>query len=538
MNLQRLLLTLALAASIHLHAQDATAPLSWTASDGRVMQAKFIKLDGESVVIEKDGKEFAVPLAKLAPESVALAKKLGGVVAASKWTDFGPIPPLWVLGSTAFADPTTNGKAARVSYYLDTTPSGDHLFVLGGQMNDPELGVALVSNTTGKVLWRTAFPSNPEGTREWIAAEPLFSNGQLITCSVPWRQVVSDKSRRAQLRLQSFDLATGKVLAHAEMAFDDPDSTTESSGPVAWRGEICCHLSRIGQRTMVATPYFVAEVDHTSLKPLRSTRPPSSDGFLSVAGMDALGAHWTVRLRGKESTQSYFAQPGEPAREMPAPKEGWAPTFRSTQGDGWMIVEAKSPDQKETVIGAFDPLKNAWPWVKTASDWSKAAPGPAKTLEVNWTKDALTIYDASTGDARYVLPGRHRYELLADGRAWLIPTPTGGGPNEMLLVNCATSAIETRITRDKPFPTESYGKTALLFLPGGRVMIADVSNGSLEIETVNTHQKSVTPPRPVTLHLPSPPTSLFAYATTSTCVLMLRDQDRNEAVCAIPLPPE
>lgn len=73
-----LILTLALTASLALRAQDASAPQSWTASDGRVITAKFIKLDGESVIIEKDGKEFAVPLAKLAPASVALAKKLGG----------------------------------------------------------------------------------------------------------------------------------------------------------------------------------------------------------------------------------------------------------------------------------------------------------------------------------------------------------------------------------------------------------------------------------------------------------------------------
>jgi hypothetical protein len=74
------LLMLALTASITLHAQDTTAPQSWTASDGRVMQAKFIKLDGDSVVIEKDGKQFAVSFTKLSAESVALAKKLGGVL--------------------------------------------------------------------------------------------------------------------------------------------------------------------------------------------------------------------------------------------------------------------------------------------------------------------------------------------------------------------------------------------------------------------------------------------------------------------------
>ena len=54
---------------------------SWTASDGRVIEAKFIKLDGESVVIEKAGKAFAVPFEKLKPESVEQAKKLAGASA-------------------------------------------------------------------------------------------------------------------------------------------------------------------------------------------------------------------------------------------------------------------------------------------------------------------------------------------------------------------------------------------------------------------------------------------------------------------------
>ncbi len=47
----RLILSVVLAftASTGLLAQDATASQSWTASDGRAIQAKFIKLNGESV---------------------------------------------------------------------------------------------------------------------------------------------------------------------------------------------------------------------------------------------------------------------------------------------------------------------------------------------------------------------------------------------------------------------------------------------------------------------------------------------------------
>jgi hypothetical protein len=80
-SMKRLLLTLCLTTALHAQ-QTATEPQSWTASDGRVMQAKFIKLDGESVVIEKDGTQFAVAFAKLAEASVAQAKRLGGALSA------------------------------------------------------------------------------------------------------------------------------------------------------------------------------------------------------------------------------------------------------------------------------------------------------------------------------------------------------------------------------------------------------------------------------------------------------------------------
>ncbi len=53
---------------------------TWIARDGRAIQATFlavVRLNGEVLVIEKDGRQFSVPFAKLALESAALAKKLG-----------------------------------------------------------------------------------------------------------------------------------------------------------------------------------------------------------------------------------------------------------------------------------------------------------------------------------------------------------------------------------------------------------------------------------------------------------------------------
>lgn len=55
-------------------AQDSMK--SWTNTSGKTIQAEFIKIDGDSVVIQKDGKVFNFPLGKLSVESHEQARKL------------------------------------------------------------------------------------------------------------------------------------------------------------------------------------------------------------------------------------------------------------------------------------------------------------------------------------------------------------------------------------------------------------------------------------------------------------------------------
>ncbi len=52
------------------------AVTTWTSADGRVIQAKKLRLEGDNVVLERspDGVVFTVPLSKLSPESQAAAK--------------------------------------------------------------------------------------------------------------------------------------------------------------------------------------------------------------------------------------------------------------------------------------------------------------------------------------------------------------------------------------------------------------------------------------------------------------------------------
>lgn len=55
----------------------SAAPLPWTNTEGKTIQAEFVRLDGESVVIRMNGKDLPIPLAKLSLASRNQARELG-----------------------------------------------------------------------------------------------------------------------------------------------------------------------------------------------------------------------------------------------------------------------------------------------------------------------------------------------------------------------------------------------------------------------------------------------------------------------------
>lgn len=63
-------------ASLSVSAQSADTEQAWKSTDGKIIQAKFVRLETDAVVIERNGKSFTIPFTKLAPESVQLAKSL------------------------------------------------------------------------------------------------------------------------------------------------------------------------------------------------------------------------------------------------------------------------------------------------------------------------------------------------------------------------------------------------------------------------------------------------------------------------------
>lgn len=57
--------------------QVSPTPSSWTDTTGRTIQATFLRLEGESVIVRMDGKEFTIPFTRLSPPSIEQAKRLG-----------------------------------------------------------------------------------------------------------------------------------------------------------------------------------------------------------------------------------------------------------------------------------------------------------------------------------------------------------------------------------------------------------------------------------------------------------------------------
>lgn len=51
-------------------------PPRWTNKDGKSIEGEFLKLEGGTVVIRKDAKDFKVPLTNLSPASLAQARRL------------------------------------------------------------------------------------------------------------------------------------------------------------------------------------------------------------------------------------------------------------------------------------------------------------------------------------------------------------------------------------------------------------------------------------------------------------------------------
>ncbi len=555
-------LILALPAKAALNAQDTNAPQSWTASDGRVIQAKFVKLDGESVVIEKDGKAFSVPFAKLNPESVAKAKRLGGVIPATvpeskpdhptfDPTGTDPIKPLWVLPAQALADPGKAQKPFREYTEQFVTKSGNLVFIFGGNSEEePAPVVVMVSGTNGKVLWRTVLPDSPEGTTEWKRGMTGTQDGSVVACTVTTGKNGDKSLGNALIHLRQMDGTTGKLTGHRQMAVNDPNSTDEPKDAKWLGGMGDFDMSANGDKVLLANPFLVAEVDVAQGKVLRSSKVPETLGRFMYSCIVSNGAYAFWNSDPDTNMVKAFAIPGEEPQAVPSPKPGWkvvsAEPHRGAKSA--INVLCQSPDKQNWAAGAYDPVTKKWVWVKTDAELATPIPGSAKNLSSLGFDGRVAdtdgekyrrgfLVDADTGELRY----KTEYDghLLADGRRWMLTSEfqaKKGQPVEARLVNLGNGNVEAQIPRSKPF-RENYH---ILFRPDGNVVMAEVNAGNIEVEVISAARKALFPLRKVAVELPSPPKSAslftFGFDDFPAVLLEVGSLDGSKHYCAIPLP--
>ena len=175
---------LLLATSLPLCAQDTNSVHSWTSSDGRVIQAKFVRMEANAVVIEKDGKEFTLPFSKLNEASVSQAKLLGKPPPPKAQT--GPLKPeplaskppppvvepkvnTWIVKGVSEVSRkvfTTSFANRESGLDRDFTQEGDlvlPIFTFDTSTFEASTSLVRISGESGKVLWQVP-PERIPGT--------------------------------------------------------------------------------------------------------------------------------------------------------------------------------------------------------------------------------------------------------------------------------------------------------------------------------------------------------------------------------------
>ena len=252
---------------------------------------------------------------------------------------------------------------------------------------------------------------------EWKRDSVVGSDGHTIKPSVSFHDAGKYKLDHATLHLRKIEKGSGKVLAHLQMAMDDPNSQTESKG-VAWGGgQFDISLKIMEQHLIVATGRFTAEVDLNLGKVLRSYMLPAKWQDYFMYTVIAPDGAYVLRYSDPDlKTIWLVAQPGKEPREVAPMKPNWKVVSVTQPGDiPRLFVICLSPDKQSWAAGAYDPVKDAWDWVKTDAELAKPVSGTSQKL-VTISFDGRNpdtegekwrgewIVDASNGELRQRLP--------------------------------------------------------------------------------------------------------------------------------------
>ena len=214
----------------------------WTSAEGQTVDAGFVKLDGDTLTIDMNGKAFFFPLATLSPQSQALAKILAT-------PEGSPLP----VKDGIYDWTDTNGKTIKAKFVRQLGPT------LTIEMNGKEYPVPMsrfspASQELAKILATRAAsaPSKPKTARktplrkdrphQWISAdgraiEALYvklADGNLTI------QVTSEANKGQEftlplssLSVESQEMARelSEIKTPQELALEKKIAAAEEAGP-------------------------------------------------------------------------------------------------------------------------------------------------------------------------------------------------------------------------------------------------------------------------------------------------------------------
>jgi hypothetical protein len=523
----------------------APRSFKWTSSDGKVIQAKFIKLEGDFVTLDVGGQQHKFPLARLSPESMAQAKKLYGASpalaippsaeAGSQPSAIAPSPSSALLGPDKILCDVKNteiggGSGDGMARYVACAPNGAALF-LWAQHADGKSSHTLVSVSlqTGKVLWRMPVTSTAELSDEFNPDNFMTEDGWLIVCMVNYRFDPADankqpeyaRNRLAQIVLHVFDGSSGKLQSRTSFGFDNPESSAVS-GPVMWSSHGCVQVARRGSRNLLVNGYFAAELNAEFTKATRVCRFPDRTQTQEILDEGAVGTRYE-----RDATKTWVASLNDQSSfELPSPKTDWKVVGAGANQGGWLTARFQVSGQGPPSFGGYQISIKSWVWTKSPEDWSVIKPGAASNLQYAWEskRNEGLIFDVTSGELKCRYPGNNRVHLVPNNKAWIF------AGTDLLLVNCATNQEEARITMPKPHP--DYGEGDVITLSHDRLLIIQKGDGGVEILLADGAKRSLSAARKLTSEVPFQQVYVKSDVERGICLI----SDPRAGFCAIPLP--
>lgn len=166
-----LLLSLTLISAGNLYAQPNPV-LPWTSNDDRVIQARFIGVGSQSVLIEKDGVVFNVPFTRLSSQSIAQAKRLGGTISQR------------APASRSAVVAAASGRQPAVTAGLRRLPSGPEWHFLQAYQQGADV---VVHHTTATVFGHDTKlgVTDPNDNGRCASGRGTHANPGIMGCALP-----------------------------------------------------------------------------------------------------------------------------------------------------------------------------------------------------------------------------------------------------------------------------------------------------------------------------------------------------------------